>query len=1209
MISALKDKDNPIAKLARVVLMVVLMGVLTFGMTMAAFAEENDTENDFSFYKVSSAAASYYDESHNPSHDKFGTFPEGVSVDKAGAFVGFIDENYDSGLIGSTVSFLSGSSQSRSYETFTEEGLQEYVLYGHALASLGLDSTANETFDILSIVRFLGGIALMLCYTTALSADALFAGVIAVLQTFNPFAWFMAGVNSVSTAFGNWFDTTPEVPAIFDGLSQFITQWYTAASDLGMYLVFLLFFLSLGVCLLLWKSQANRVGSVFRTFATRLAFICIGIPLLGGLYTASLDLAAQSSWGDKFTPAANQVIAATLVDFEGWATNSNLALPSGVTITVDTTDSASGVVDAGKSTSVRGIARAINRSNSALSYTSGWDSSWNMSLKGGSQSQSAVLGAYDVMGRYMSSAFYHASDYETTYKADISDDENAEAIYTGIKDTSGKKDEYYDHVGDMLDNASDSTGQKATPYFNDGNKENIGAEMNGNIITFHRGGSSDGTDAGGTGGYYSGLSSMSMYNYLTTSFGDSSVVTYSTHKATSGLVVQAHHSVNLIGDGMTAVLYWCNAIIILFVITIIGLVYSIGLIINMLGRGIKMVSSVPFAVLGNMKAMAKVATYTAMMIIEVLGTFFVYSLVIEILLSLSGLVETPMLELLSDSVGSTVLMNGTIVPGANAAIPAMASNALITVGVLLSCIIYLWFGIKAIKLRKSIIKTIDEAVAGLIDRIFTTNPQGGSMSNAQNAGKGIATAPTLGEKAKNAGKQIAGGVAGGAGMALGQAAVGGALGKLSDGMTAGSVLKGAAAGGAENAGGMAEEMATGTGIEGADRQGLPGGGGDGQNDSLRNVPSGPVSGEEAGRRMLAENADSLGNLKAGDEADVPDVSAMSAEQSQNGQDVTDIKGIQASAEASDAEVHGMAAQAEQMQETKDVKPGDKRQLAADAKVDSMVGNTSALEEDADAKAKREVKADAAKDAVKGVAKTAKGVAEGAAAYATGDVQMAGDAVKDVAGGVKQTADAANKGAHADQNVDAVRAQRNQARKEATGSRSGAPAAGQAQGAQQGGTARQQGGNVQKGATAQQSQPSHSGASHSGGSQRPGMAMPAGGGNVMSVKGGTTSNISNAGPTNVSVQPQAQMSPQDRQRMMHLQSEQRALERAREQVKRTGTATLPGGRIVHNSADVNTALRQNHTAQEKLKSGGAQKAASVAKKALDAKTGAGGGSVV
>ena len=243
----------------------------------------------------------------------------------------------------------------------------------------------------------------------------------------------------------------------------------------------------------------------------------------------------------------------------------------------------------------------------------------------------------------------------------------------------------------------------------------------------------------------------------------------------------------------------------------------------MIGRGIKMVSSVPFAMLGNMKAMAKVVTYTAMMIIEVLGTFFVYSLVIEILLSLSGIVETPLLEALSSRVGSTVLLGGTVIPGATAALPAMASTALVTVGLLVSSILYLWFGIKAIKLRKSIIKTIDEGVASLIDRIFTTNPQGGSMGNAQNAGQGIATAPTLGERAKNAGKQIAGGVAGGAAMAVGQSMMSGALGGLKDGVTAGSI-KTATAGEAENAGGLTEQVDSGTGIEGADRH-LAGNGG------------------------------------------------------------------------------------------------------------------------------------------------------------------------------------------------------------------------------------------------------------------------------------------------------------------------------------------------------------------------------------------------
>ena len=1188
MIAALKDKDNVFGKMAKVFVLLLVGIVLVMSMATAAFAKEDDSDSDFSFYKISSAATAYYDDAHNPtSNDTNGFDYSDIPMDKAGAFVGFIDEDYESGLIGSTISYLSGSSQSRSYDSFREEGLKDYVLYGHALSALGLDSTANETFDILSIVRFIGGLFLMLVYTTSLSADAFFAVVISILKVLNPFAWFVDGVSEVSRSFSKWFGTTPGTPSALDGVSQFIAGWYKPVSDLGMYVVALLFFLSLVALLLMWNSQKGRVGSVFRTFATRLVFICVGIPLLGGLYTASLDLASQSSWGNTFTPAANQVIASTLVDFESWATNGHLALPDGVTITVDTSDSSSGVVDAGKSTSVRGIARSINSSNSSMSINSsnssmtdtGYGDSWMISLKNSATagSNNKILGAYDVMGRYMSSAFYHASDFETTYKSTKIDDESRNSIFTAIKDHSGKWKEYIGPAskGNMFDNAS---GGANTPYFNDGSKASFKPNWSSNVVTFSRsnGTSGDSTNSGGTGSSRDGgLSSMSLYNYLSTSFGDSSVVTYSAHKATSGLVVQSHHSVNLIGDGMSSVLYWANAVIILFVVTIIGLVYSLGLIVNIIGRGIKMVSGVPFALLGNMKATAKVVTYTAMMIIEVLGTFFVYSLVIEILLSLSGIVEIPLLEKLSSRVGSTVLLGGTVIPGATAALPAMASTALITVGLLVSSILYLWFGIKAIKLRKSIIKTIDEGAASLIDRIFTTNPQGGSMSNAQNAGQGIATAPTLGERAKNAGKQIAGGVAGGAAMAVGQSMMSGELGGLKDGVTAGSI-KTATAGEAENAGGLTEQVDSGTGIEGADRQGLPGPGDDATGpDGLPNGPKGPLppldsgpAGEVAGRSILATNADSLGDIRQGDAADVPDSS--------------DIKDIQADADAQAADVKATAVAAEQMQETKDVKPGDKKQLAADAKVDAMVGNTSAMEEDADAQAKRQVKADAAKDVAKGAAQTAKGVAEGAAAYATGDAQMGVDAAKDVAGGAKKMADGAQKGAHASENVDAVRAKTNEARAQATGSRSGV-------------SAQSTQGRVQ---SAPASAPTAS-SSHSVGGQS--MVR---GGDSMSVKGGSSTNISNAGPTNVNVQPKPEMSPRDKQRLTHLQTEQRALERAREQVRRTGSATLPGGRIVHNTSDVNSALRANRTSQEKLKSGAVEKAGEVAKKALSAKTGGG-----
>lgn len=1188
MIAALKDKDNVLGKMAKVFVLLLVGIALTLSMTTAAFAKDDDKDNDFSFYKVSSAATAYYDDAHNPtSVNTKGVFNySGNSMDKAGAFVGFIDEDYESGLIGSTVSYLSGSSQSRSYDSFREEGLKDYVLYGHALSILGLDSTANDTFDILSIARFIGGLLLMLVYTAALAADSFFAVVISILKTLNPFAWFMAGVSNVSSSFSKWFDTTPETPSVLDGVSQFITGWYTALSDLGMYVVFLLFFLSLGAMLLMWNSQKGRAGSVFRTFATRLAFICIGIPLLGGLYTASLDLAAESSWGKNFTPAANQVIASTLVDFESWAANSHLALPFGVTITVDASDSSSGVIDAGKSTSVRGIARAINCNNSALEDTDSGNKSWTITLKDSSTagSNNKILGAYDVMGRYMNSAFYHASDFETTYKSTKIPAESKAAIFTAIKDHSGKWKEYINTAdnGNMFDNAD---GGKNTPYFNDGSKGSFNPDWSENhkVVSYSRTNdlSGDNTNSGGMGGANSGgLSSMSLYNYLSTSFGDSSVVTYSAHKATSSLVTQSHHSVNLIGDGMSSVLYWANAVIILFVITIIGLVYSLGLIINMIGRGIKMVSSVPFAMLGNMKAMAKVTTYTAMMIIEVLGTFFVYSLVIEILLSLSGIVETPLLETLSSRVGSTVLLGGTVIPGATAALPPMASNALITVGLLVSSTLYLWFGIKAIKLRKSIIKTIDEGVAAMIDRIFTTNEHGGSMSNAQGAGQGITTAPTLGERAKSAAKQVAGGVAGGAGMAVGQSVMSGALGGLKDGVTAGSI-KAAAAGEAENAGGLNEQVDSGTGIEGADRQGLPGPGEDAIGpDGLPKGPKGPLppldsgpAGDAVGRDILASNADSLGDIQPGDAADTPDASVS---------DSSDIKGVQAGADVRAADVKDTAAAAEQMQETKDVKPGDKRQLAADAKVDAMVGNTSAMEEDADSQAKRKVKADAAKDTVAGAAQTAKGVVEGVAAYHTGDAQTAVNAAQDVAGGTKKMAGGADKAVHASENVDAVRAQRNEARAQATGSRSGAPA--------------QQAQN-----RPQSAQPAQSRVQSAPASQ-PVVSSSHRGGDSMSVKGAASTNVNNVGPTNVNVQPKAEMSPRDKQRLTHLQTEQRALERAREQVRRTGSATLPGGRVVHNASDVNSALRTNRTSQEKLQRGAANAAGEVAKKALSAKTG-------
>lgn len=1153
-----------ITKISVVLVLIIFIG---YSLTTEVMAEDEDS-TDFSFYKIASAAASYYDDSHNPSSDNYGFALDGISIDMAGAFVGFVDEDYDSGLIGSTISYLSSSSQSRSYDSFEEQGMQNYVLYGHALSSLGLDSTANESFDIMSIVRALGGWLLAASYTTALVADLFFLAALSILNMLNPFSWFINGVQAVSANFANWFNDTPETIAALDGVSQFVTQWYSILYDLGMFITFFLFIITLAACILLWNSAQHggpgKAKSIIRIFFTRLVFICLGIPLLGGLYTASITAAKEQITNDGFVPAANYVISATLVDFEAWVLNDKLALPSGVTITVDISESSAGVVDAGNSTSVRQIAKRINARNSnMLTDTGSDDEEWSVLTYGDYESSedgqeaeldaSAVLAAYDVLYRYMSSAFYHASDYETYYKARVNNwsDVRASLLYSSITEYSSEYDQYDEYVSVMFDksgggryteqSSSDLVGDSITlddvnsiytPYFTDGGKSRFSVDWsdNYNTVTFGYTGD-DATDDTDEGGSSRGLSTLAMYNYLTTKFDDSSVVVYSSHKATSAFVLYSHRSVNLIGDGVSSFLYWGNAISMLIVITVIGVIYSIGMVMNQIGRSIRMVSAIPFALLGNMKSMAKVVTYVAMMMIEILGTFFVYSLVIELLLSLSGVVETPLLEAISDNVGSTIVISGTVLPGVQA-MNSVLGTMLSVVGLLVSTLLYIWFGAKAIRLRKSILKAMDEMVAGIIDRVFTVQGSLSSMSNAQGAGSQIAKAPTAGDKIANAGRSLAGGVAAGAGAALTQMgaskaakAILGDKENASDAVAVGS--DGGDDGGAENAGGTNDPTGSGGAtIEGVDRQGLPG----------------PTAEEESGQNLLKE----ISSASTGGDA-----KELMAVAGSGNADVNDGRAILASGADS---LGDLPTNAVGRESTKGVVAGEsanasEKDRAADGKMDAAMGKTTAVEEEADVETKKELKKEGAKEAAKGVAKAAVGAAQVAAGAYTGDVQMMAKGTKNLAEGTEKAKKGADMATNASTKVDAARAQANDAKESSGGARQ--PAVQNAQGQNK------QGGQAQtKVAQTNMSKSS------------------------FTAQGGARTSVNKSGPTNINMSSQG-LSAEDAARMNKLRNEQKSLERAREQVRSTGRATLPNGRTVHNTAEVDIAIRRNKSQQSAI----------------------------
>jgi len=219
------------------VVMVMLACVLTILATAApAFAGKDDDDNTYSFYKVSSAASAFFDDALNASSGKGKeNLTKDVKAGDAGDYMGFVDQNYDTGFFGATISYLSSASQRRGYDALTTDGLsnyQAYAQYGHALNVLGLDSVGYENDGFAVIIRFIAGGLLYLAWGMALVVELLFALAGYILSVFNPFRWFgqsvmadwsLGGttVGAPSSFFSSLASTvTPEMEVVPTGLED-----------------------------------------------------------------------------------------------------------------------------------------------------------------------------------------------------------------------------------------------------------------------------------------------------------------------------------------------------------------------------------------------------------------------------------------------------------------------------------------------------------------------------------------------------------------------------------------------------------------------------------------------------------------------------------------------------------------------------------------------------------------------------------------------------------------------------------------------------------------------------------------------------------------------------------------------------------------------------------------------------------------------------
>ena len=732
-------------KIVSVIVTLAIAISMVLGVAKLAFA---DDKNDASFYNTAAVAGSFYDSAADLAGENYRfqkTPDKGAAVNamlsdpsqmaNAGAFMGYVDKDYPIWDFTNNIAQTTMGTQSRSYTTPSDnQAVAAYLQYGHALQALGLDTVSSNQMDFMGIGRMFLGYLSMAVYVGALVPQVAFSITINIMQTLNPFNWM------VSEAIGGG-ETAPALA----GVKGFVTDLYNVFAGMGLYVATLILAVGIGMSILFWR-KSNNMGSHFKKFVIRLLFIAAGLPFLGMTYTAALNNAADSF--ATSAPMANKAVAATFVDFAAWAEKNNLALPEGTTIKVNGngSGSGSGVIDMGGTTAPQTFALKINTASGSLvdgddADASNLTNNLTSSHYSGTGQLGKALEVFDLLNRFANSTRYTAGAYETYVKT-ISGGRMSE----GLKVTSNK--DKYTAVDNILSPNADATklDNKDTSFMSDGTPSTFGVTMSGgNIIYTGHGkmskyspgsvyrklengassldkkrlGSRANAFGGATSSGTGGLSTISMYNYLTTKFADDTVTNYSSTKLASDYVLDTHHSVSLVGGGVMGIVYWLNMVSILGFITVVGTVYAFGLIGGSVKRGINMVTSIPFAAVGSVRAISKIVGITVSMIVQIYGTLIVYNLVVELFIAWQQIFLTPLMTGFNNG-----NVSAAIIPGMTAdynGVTAVVTGLTVPIVAFIMSIVNIVITIKAVKLRKTLVKSMDEAMAGWVDRFFNSD--------------------------------------------------------------------------------------------------------------------------------------------------------------------------------------------------------------------------------------------------------------------------------------------------------------------------------------------------------------------------------------------------------------------------------------------------------------------------------------------------------
>lgn len=664
-----------------------------------------------------------------------------VHIGDAGAIIGYGDKT--KGFISYISANETRSVTTSSYGAYLNVGdngkSYAYARYGRLLNELGIDQTGNPSSTPAG--RAIGGRIVQGAHLVSSFVPTLFDVVIDIMRLLNPFR-FLVNDAAVSGAITSWDvgsgpdhtisdafggpggsveigtgDVTadqmdgvdqfngPGISATLDVVSQKITEIYVLLRQIGLIIIIpmMLTLLIAAILLTARAGHANNNWGRIKVFLIRLVFICIGIPMLGVLYTATLD-EVQSI---VLTQApSSRIIAASFVDFENWVKTSRLDPPGqpvdesggGSTGSSSFELKSEGISESesqgrASSDSWRTVRETIYQINHATGlYALDGDSGLGISVGGDDIDTNA--GMWDTDGKftqfgsdsenrkviftrlnslldmYSSGAFYTASAWESNINSSLTANFQDDLGSTQSTDpaSSNKKTIYQmyfdtDEVDDWMNRSVENNGEIFDDKRDgsDGPEEAKWANMEWNIF-------SNGTDIGvdslptdatsditykssigawgdainpaGKGA----LSTVSMYNYLASAFNESNISVYSAANTTSEYTRVQHYSANLAGSGFMGTLFLVNCIVCLGVFVIIGLFYCLGMLLHNLKTGLALIMSIPGAMLGVLKSIIQVVVYVIKMIIELFGTIFLYQFVGDLVIIFASAVEAPVVE-------------------------------------------------------------------------------------------------------------------------------------------------------------------------------------------------------------------------------------------------------------------------------------------------------------------------------------------------------------------------------------------------------------------------------------------------------------------------------------------------------------------------------------------------------------------------------------